>query len=216
MKKAQAESANDKDKDKEQGKDQPKKEVEVYYVCLGTLLSKNGESIMEKLTDNKYLQLMNIPIIKYLVMFQYRKVENEIQKRLLYPFFALLILFSIYSVYFVTYSDDDPLPVQGPTNMDAIWFGFKKFFNWTNIFLLLATLAYFLYVEAKQFFLEPTEYFSEFWNIADLLNYVLCLCVILFDVFSISYDILRPVSTLCFIVLWIKMFYFLRVFKSTS
>lgn len=62
----------------------------------------------------------------------------------------------------------------------------------------------------------PKDYFSSFWNLADLLNYSLCMATLLFDTFDMSRHVLRPVAALCLIVLWIKMFYFLRVFDSTS
>ena len=42
------------------------------------------------------------------------------------------------------------------------------------------------------------------------------MAVLFFEAFSFSRYLLRPTATVCFIVLWIKMFYFLRVFESTS
>lgn len=50
----------------------------------------------------------------------------------------------------------------------------------------------------------------------DILNYSLCLMVLFLETFSLSRNVLRPTATLCFIVLWIKAFYFLRVFDSTA
>lgn len=46
-----------------------KKDVEIQYIYLGNLLSEHGASIMETLTDKKYLAIMDIPFMKYLVMY---------------------------------------------------------------------------------------------------------------------------------------------------
>jgi hypothetical protein len=81
---------------------------------------------------------------------------------------------------------------------------------------LVGVLGYFLWVEAKQMS-DPAEYFTSFWNISDLISYSLCLVVVAFDrlPFDLN-DINRPIASICLIILWIKCFYFLRVFESTS
>lgn len=181
---------------------------------------------------------MDNPFISYLVMFQWNKVKNEIKYRLLYPFFALLILFTIYSVYFVDYkaeSDDifettdtssdtstdstatlvlASSVIDGVTNTiaDLIY----VLFYWSNMVLLFATLCYFFFIEGKQLLKNPGEYFTSFWNLADLLNYSLCMIVLIADLSDFDKKVKRPVAAMCLIVLWVKMFYFLRVFDSTS
>lgn len=60
---------------------------------------------MLALSDKKFLKLMDIPFIKFLVMFQWKAVKGKIKTRLLYPFFALLSVFTVYSIYFVDYAE---------------------------------------------------------------------------------------------------------------
>lgn len=48
-----------------------KKDVEISFIYFGDLLSKNGREIMNQLSDDRYLDLMSIPFIKYLVLFQF-------------------------------------------------------------------------------------------------------------------------------------------------
>lgn len=90
-------------------------------------------------------------------------------------------------------------------------------FNWMYAVLLVGVLSYFFYVEAVQFLKYPSEYFSSFWNLSDLFSYTLCLTVVVFDrIPSMPNSVNRPIASLCLIILWIKLFYFLRVFESTS
>jgi hypothetical protein len=51
-----------------------KSDVVMGAIYIGDLLSVHGEEIMETLSDNKYLPIMSIPFIQYLVLFQWKKV----------------------------------------------------------------------------------------------------------------------------------------------
>jgi hypothetical protein len=71
-------------------------------------------------------------------------------------------------------------------------------------------------MEVKQFIKNPSDYVVDFWNMADIINYSLCTSVILMDAFNAEISTIRPTASVCVIILWIKMFYFLRVFETTS
>ncbi len=79
--------------------DNLKIDVNIYYVQLGEILSKNGMKIMDTLSDEKFLPIMDIPFVQYLVMYQWFKVRRTIQKRLLIPFFVLLTFFFLYATF---------------------------------------------------------------------------------------------------------------------
>ena len=188
-----------------------KKDVEVHYINLGSLLSVKGEEIMKLLSDKKFLSLMDIPFIKYFVMYQWLNVKKKIQRKLLFPFLSLLLLFTVYAIYFVNYSSLAPV-----ADNDGVWGWIKLIFNYSNIGLLSGVLLYFLFVEAKQLIRDPGDYVTSFWNLSDLISYLMCLAVIVFDQLGVPKTLLRPTSAICLIVLWIRMFYFLRVFESTA
>lgn len=83
--------------------------------------------------------------------------------------------------------------------------------------MLFPVLGYFFYVEIIQFIKDPSDYFKSFWNFSDLFSYTLCLLVVIFDrIPSVPASVNRPIASVCLIILWIKLFYFLRVFESTS
>lgn len=53
---------------------EPKKDVTIQYIFLGDLLAKRGQEMMRVLSDAKFLNIMTIPFIKYLVMYQWYSV----------------------------------------------------------------------------------------------------------------------------------------------
>jgi hypothetical protein len=64
---------------------------------------------METLSDKKYLPIMAIPFIQYLVLFQWKRVREKIKTRLLYPFFILLFFFSLYTINTINYNAEAEL-----------------------------------------------------------------------------------------------------------
>lgn len=50
-----------------QDTNESKKDVEISYIYLGNLLSEKGNDVMEKLSEDRFLELMSIPYIKHLV-----------------------------------------------------------------------------------------------------------------------------------------------------
>ena len=64
--------------------------------------------------------------------------------------------------------------------------------------------------------MKKSGYFNSIYNIADLVSYSLCFLVVILHFSLISNDVTRPIASITLIILWIKMFYFLRVFDTTA
>lgn len=60
---------------------------------------------MELLGDPKFLPIMDIPFIQYMVMYQYNNIKDDIFRKLLLPFYALVGLFTLYVVYQIDFRD---------------------------------------------------------------------------------------------------------------
>ncbi len=95
-------------------------------------------------------------------------------------------------------------------------FTYIHLLNYFNAALLVLILIYFFYMEFRQFLTNTNTYFRSFWNLTDLINYLLCLVVVIFAITPVPNYINRPIASLCLLMLWIKMFYCLRVFEATS
>ena len=77
-------------------------------------------------------------------------------------------------------------------------------------------VAYFILVEIQQFLRDKVEYISSFWNYTDLLINSLCLAVFILDWTGDMQSLLRPIASSTLIIVWVKLFYYLRAYDSTS
>ena len=187
-----------------------KVDVQMDYIFVGDLLFRKGNDIMKTLcSDDKFISVMTLPYINYLVQFQWDQVRDKIEWKSLYPFYALLGLYTVYSLWMVEYRD------SRESLKDTGFIGVT--FYLVLIFLQALIIVYFLYREFKQFTIEASQYFSSIWNFSDIISYSLCGVVIFLDLYgSEQKNKLRPVASITLIILWIKMFYYLRAYESTS
>jgi hypothetical protein len=54
---------------KYQGNNESKKDITIQYIFLGDLLVDKGDQILDCLNDIKYLGILNIPFLNYIVQF---------------------------------------------------------------------------------------------------------------------------------------------------
>jgi Ion transport protein len=163
--------------------------------------------MMKTLSDIKFLPIMNIPFIKYLVNYQWTTVQENIKVQTLYPFYTLLALFTMFS--FQIDFEEDIIKFK-----DWAWYSYPGYMALCG--LLLTNILYFLTIEYRQARVSIKEYLSSFWNLTDLISYSLCAISVLFEMFDFNKHINRPIVATTVIILWIKLFYFLRVYDSTS
>jgi len=84
------------------------------------------------------------------------------------------------------------------------------------LIIQLAMVGYFILIEIQQFFRDKLEYISSFWNYTDLLINSLCLMVFILDWLDDKQKLLRPIASGTLIIVWVKLFYYLRAYDSTS
>jgi hypothetical protein len=77
-------------------------------------------------------------------------------------------------------------------------------------------VGYFIIVEIKQFLLDKLEYISSFWNYTDLLINSMCILVFILDIKGDMQPLLRAIAASTLIIVWIKLFYYMRAYDSTS
>jgi len=147
------------------------------YIFVGDLLFRNGKDIMQTLcSDDKYISVMALPYINYLVEFQWNQVRDKIEWKSLYPFYALLGLYSVYSLWMVEYRDSrESLKDTGILGIT---------FYLVLIFMQALIIIYFLFRELKQFSIDASQYFSSIWNFSGIISYSLCGLVIFLDLYG--------------------------------
>jgi len=60
------------------------------------------------------------------------------------------------------------------------------------------------------------SYFKSFWNLIDLISLLLNLSVIILDLVNNNTMDSNSVASVAILLMWVKLFYFLRIFNSTA
>ena len=119
-----------------------KVDVQMDYIFVGDLLSRKGDEILKTLcSDDKFISVMTLPYINYLVQFRWDQVRDKIEWKSLYPFYALLALYTVYSLWMVEYRD------YRESLKDSGFIGVT--FYLVLILLQALIIVYFLYREFK-------------------------------------------------------------------
>ena len=80
----------------------------------------------------------------------------------------------------------------------------------------LGIVGYFIIVQIKHFLKVKLEYITNFLNYIDLIINLLCVSVYVLDWMGDMQNYLRPAASSTLIIVWIKLFYYLRAYDSTS
>lgn len=79
------------------------------------------------------------------------------------------------------------------------------------------TFVTFTILEVIQFRGDPWGYFSDFWNILDFTSLMLCAGYVASELLDlITEDYLNVLGSFAILLLWIKLFYWMRLFKNFS
>jgi hypothetical protein len=74
---------------------------------------------------------------------------------------------------------------------------------------------YLVYLEGRQIYEQKSSYIS-FWNMIDVSSTVFVVFFCISDIYEVSYYRGKTISSLAVFFLWLKMFYFLRIFLPTA
>ena len=117
-----------------------------------------------------------------------------------------MILFLLYATYFHKIKYD---------NKYNFMESFGVLNDITNI-ILLFYIIYFLYFEIRQILFHRLNYFSSIWNIFDLTSLLMNLAIQVLDLANLPEESLRTITGIAVLLVWLKLFYFGRIFFSTA
>ena len=92
------------------------------------------------------------------------------------------------------------------------WYVLDIFF----IVTVLVLMTYFIITEIYSIILEGLDYFKDVWNYLDIISWSLNIAFIASDLNGINPLKVRPLGTMAVAIIWMKLFYFLRLFNPTS
>ena len=141
----------------------------------------------------------------------WRKVKPHIIRKLFVPF---IFYFLIFLVYITMAFAAEMVGGDSENPSEAL-----KWVETSLAIIFILFCVYFLGVEIIQFqsLEEKSEYFTTFWNVLDLLSLMLNIFISFADlVFSAEAKFLRPFVAIAALIMWMKLFYFCRIFDKTS
>ena len=124
----------------------------------------------------------------------------------------IFLPFALYFVFFLVYATHT-LHEKGLAG------GNSSTTEYRNNFVLLIVSAmfwlFFCYIEVKQILDQRLKYFANFWNAIDVLSLLLNLVTFVLDLAEINSQDIAVVASFAVLLMWIRMFYFLRLFSTT-
>ena len=126
------------------------------------------------------------------------------------PYCMYFILFLVYTIWTMKRKQDEV--EQSPWERAYTY-------KWVNLAFAIANLVFitlFGYVEFWQIIYHRLAYLKSFWNIIDLASLILNLVVVILDLVNKNTTDSNSVAAVAVLLMWVKLFYFLRIFSSTA
>jgi hypothetical protein len=164
------------------------------------------------LSNVKDIDLFSNKVIRYLIDYKWPLVKEYTVKMLFIPYLFYLAFFIAFSNVFngqLTYTDEH----------NKWQFDLAKFIVIICLYILS---IFFLGNEILQVSKQLGEYFTSIWNFFDVLTPLLILTVISLHMAEIYVkDFTKPdfnysLHSLASYLMWLKLYYFLRIFKHTG
>lgn len=128
---------------------------------------------------------------------------EAIYNTLFTPFLLYFLSFTLFATTFGSY--------------EGTSFNFLFLMKWVCLVIFGKTFITFLMLEIIQFKDDPFGYFTDFWNLLDFASLISCASYIYFELFkTIPNGALNLLGSVAVVLLWVKLFYWLRLFKPFS
>jgi Ion transport protein len=181
-----------------------KKQVEAKLLDFDWIFTENNAGAMIKcLAETSNDEIFACQQIRILIEFMWQYYYSAIKRSIFYPYVAYFIAFQLYATKLAAHVGDA---------VDAGYYAEK-------IALGVFALGWirFLFLELTQFSVNPSGYIFSFWNILDLTSLAACAAFVFFEysqmISETNNNILGAGAVL---LLWVKLFNWLRIFKSFS
>lgn len=160
---------------------------------------------MKTLSGTENIELFSLKMIRYIITFMWGYYKKAILMYLFYPFVVYFCTFLLYTTWIQKRKFEEDNEHGG--------------FAIADIIVVIACIIfqiYFLYYEIRQMIYHKLEYFVSFWNLIDLTSLTLNFIIIIIDLAGASEQLVTTLSGIAVLFLWLKMFYFGRIFLSTA
>lgn len=166
----------------------------------------NAKTFLSILSETENDEIFSCDQIRVFVEFMWKYYYVAIRDNLFIPYLAYFFTFIFYASIFADDSD-----------LFSGVFDAKAFCKIVSIGLFSVLWIYLAKYEFTQFFDEPSAYFTSFWNFMDLFSLLFTAVFVMLDVTNaVSVSTNNVVGSVAVLLLWMKLFYWLRIYKQFS
>jgi hypothetical protein len=164
--------------------------------------------LLKNLSDSE-VHIFGQSIIKDIVLFQWKYFKRVIILKLFLPYVIYFVLFCMYTTWllerrFTEISEDG----KDGGKYDITCYAIGSIILLFNVF--------WAYVELRQILFHGLDYLMEFWNMLDLFTVFMNTTVVIMNFADASFENTNRVAAISVLVLYFKLFYFLRIFFATA
>ena len=183
------------------------KRVTVTGIEFGWIFdSQEGADFLQELSETENIRIFEHDIIKDIVLFQWSYIKIHIILKLLIPYLIYFLIFVLHVTYIIKNEHYESGNESGPYHISAWVFGS----------IILIFNVFWAYVEFTQMMFHKSVYFKSFWNLLDLSSVVLNTAVVIMEFSNAEFAQINRVSSVSVLILYFKIFYFLRIFFETG
>ncbi|CAI2381450.1 unnamed protein product [Moneuplotes crassus] len=165
----------------------------------------NCHQFLKDLSGSQNINLFGQDIIRDIILFQWKYFKEVIILKLFIPYIIYFVLFCLYTTWLLEKqhleSDD-----SGSYHLTSYAFGA----------IILLFNIFWAYVEIRQILFHGLDYITSFWNMLDLFSVIMNTTVVIMDFADASFEDTNRVAAISVLVLYFKLFYFLRIFFATA
>ena len=162
---------------------------------------QNAAKFIKILAETNNDDIFATKQIRVMIEFLWTGYYDTIMTQLFYPFLVYFICFS----YYVTY-----LSTEHSNEMD-----FNFCIEYACLIIAGKMFITFVLLECIQFYREGYEYLMSFWNILDIASLVMNLTYVICEMNNyLEENQINLIGSICIAIMWVKMFYWMRIFKS--
>jgi hypothetical protein len=164
-----------------------------------------AEQFLKDLSESDNINIFGQDIIRDIILFQWKYFKRVIILKLFFPYILYFILFCVYTTYILERRDSED-DTGGEFHILNYVFGA----------IILLFNVFWAYVEIRQIIFHGLDYISSFWNMLDLFSVIMNTTVVIMAFADAKFEDVNRVAAISVLVLYFKLFYFLRIFFATA
>jgi len=177
------------------------KGIEFDWIFQGN----KAESFLKDLSESENIHIFGQDIIRDIILFQWKYFKRVIIWKLFLPYMIYFMLFCVYTTWIL----------ERQHNENESWGDFDLATVICGIVIIIFNV-FWAYVESRQIIFHGFDYIFSFWNLLDMFSVIMNTTVVIMALSGAKFEDTNRVAAISVLVLYFKLFYFLRIFFATA